>query len=189
MMDKDERKQLYTVLEKRILAGESKSKIYAEYPDDKDSQLVARLLAQIPTSARRKQFSLLNQTLIVTIGIMTCVKLIIIALLVLLEMSKRDTLFFAVSLSINIYLIWAVAKFRGASYLLVVGFGIKGLSNIMEDFEEETNILVFAVDSVNFICITAAIALALVLMKKLLPQSTCFFFPKKDKSGNPVFED
>ena len=60
MMTKDERKQLYKKMEQRILAGERKSDLYAEYPDEQDAKLVARVLAQIPTAERRKQYHVLN---------------------------------------------------------------------------------------------------------------------------------
>jgi len=47
IMNKDERKQLYKAVEKRVLDGERKSEIYAEYSDGQDAKLVARVLAQI----------------------------------------------------------------------------------------------------------------------------------------------
>jgi hypothetical protein len=36
---------------------------------------------------------------------------------------------------------------------------------------------------------TGSIVIAFVLMKKLLPQTSLFLTPKKDESGNPVFEE
>jgi hypothetical protein len=47
----------------------------------------------------------------------------------------------------------------------------------------------FLVGHTSLLCVTVSIALALVLMKKLLPQTSFFLAPKKDKSGNPAFEE
>jgi hypothetical protein len=190
MMNKAERKQLYNNIEKRILAGEHKSKIYAEYPDEQDSKLVARLLVQIPTPARRKQFSLLNWILVVAIGILTAINLVVITLLVLTETPKGVVLILIVPTIINIYLIWAIAKFRGVGYVLVIVFGLNGLSNTMEGFGVETiHHVAFAINVIGFVCIIASIVIAFVLMKKLLPQTIFWLTPKKDESGRPIFEE
>jgi len=186
-MTKDERKQLYKSIEKRVLAGEGKSEIYAEYPDGQDAKLVARVLAQIPTPARRKQFSLLNWTLIIAIGILAAIKLLVVTLLVLTEIPMGAVLILLAP-AINIFLMWAVAKFKGVGYLLVVAFGLTGLSKVMEGFEKGAHPIDFAINATSLLCVTVSIALAIVLMKKLLPQTSFFLTPKRDESGNPVFE-
>lgn len=118
-MNKDERKKLYKRIEKRVIAGERKSEIYAEYPDEQDARRVAQVLAQIPTPERRRQFRLLNRMLIVAIGILTAVKLFVITQRVLTETPRGSVLILLAPL-INIFLIWAVAKFNGFGYLLVI---------------------------------------------------------------------
>jgi len=187
-MDKDERKQLYKAIETRVLSGECKSEIYAGYPDEQDARLVARVLAQIPTPARRKQFRLLNWVLIVSIGVLAAIKLLIVTLLVLTEIPKGAALILLAPV-INIFLIWVVAKFRGFGYLLVVAFGLTGVSNVIESFEKGLHPIDFAINAVSLICVVASIIIAVVLMKKLLPQTSFLLTPKRDETGNPLFEE
>ena len=186
-MNKDERKQLYRSIEKRVLSGERKADIYSEYPDEQDAKLVARVLAQIPVPERRKQFSLLNWILIVAIGILAAIKLLVVTLFVLSEIPKGAVLILLAP-AINIFLIWAVAKFKGFGYLLVIAFGLTGLSKVMEGFEKGSHPLDFSLNTVSLICVAASIAMAAVLMKNLLPQTSFFLTPKKDEAGNPIFE-
>ncbi len=187
-MDKDDRKQLYKAIEKRVFAGEQKSVIYAEYPDKQDARLVARVLAQIPTPERCKQFSFLNWVLIVAIGILAAIKLLVVTLLVLTEMPEGAVLILLAP-AINIFLIWAVAKFKGVGYLLVIAFGLTGLSKVLEGFEKGSHPLDLAINTTSLICVTVSIVIAFVLLKKLLPQTTLFLTSKTDASGNPVFEE
>jgi hypothetical protein len=187
-MNKDERKQLYKAIEKRVLAGERKSEIYAEHPDEQDARLVARVLAQIPTPERRKRFSLLNWALIVGIGILAAIKLLVVTLLVLTEIPKGAVLILLAP-AINIFLMWAVAKFRGVGYLLVIAFGLTGASKVIEGLEKGSHPLDLALNVTSLACVAASIAIAFVLMKKLLPQTSLFLTPKKDETGSPVFEE
>ena len=187
-MNKEMRKQLYKVIEKRVLAGELKAAIYADYSDELDAKLVARVLAQIPTPERRKQFSLLNWVLIVAIGILAAIKLLVVTLLVLTEIPKGAVLILLAPL-INILLIWAVAKFRGVGYLLVVAFGLTGLSKVIEGFEKGSHPIDLVINSASLVCVLVSIALAAVLMKKLLPQTSFFLTPKKNQAGHPIFEE
>ncbi len=189
MMSKAERKQLYSTIEKRILAGERKSKIYAEYTDEQDSKLAARLLALIPTPMRRKQFTLLNWILIVCLGILTFIKIIVFALFVLNEFPE-GALFILIVPVINIYMMWLVAKFRGIGYLLVIVLGMNGLFSIMEEFEAEIIYPSdFAVIAVSIVLVITSIVISFVLMNKLLPQTNFCLTPKKDKTGRPIFEE
>jgi hypothetical protein len=187
-MNKDERKQLYKAIEKRVLAGERKSEIYAAYPDEQDARLVARVLAQIPTPERRKRFRLLNWALIVGIGILASIKLLVVTLLVLTEIPKGAVLILLAP-AINIFLMWAVAKFRGVGYLLVIAFGLTGASKVIEGLEKGSHPLDLALNVTSLACVAASIAIAFVLMKKLLPQTSLFLTPKKDETGSPVFEE
>jgi len=188
MMNRDEKKHSYKAIEKRVLSGERKAEIYAEYPDEQDAKLVARVLAQIPTAARRKQFRLLNWILIVAIGILAAIKLLVVTLLVLTQIPKGAVLILLAPV-INIFLIWAIAKFRAVGYLLVVAFGLAGVTKVMDGFEKGSHITDFAINTISLICVVVSIAIAIVLMKKLLPQTSFFLSPKKDETGNPVFEE
>lgn len=69
-MSKINRKGLYQALENRILAGERKADIYAEFADDLDARVVAHTLSQIPTSRRRKDAKILNRTLVILLGLL-----------------------------------------------------------------------------------------------------------------------
>jgi hypothetical protein len=186
-MSKDERKQLYKKMEQRILAGERKSDLFAEHPDEKDAKFVARVLAQIPTAERRKQYYALNWVLIIALGILGCIKFLVVTLLVLTEIPKGAVLILLAPV-INVLLIWMVAKFKGVGYLLVVGFAITGASRVLEGFEKSSHPIDIALNSVNLLCVVASITIAVVLMKKLLPQTRFFLTPKKDAAGNPLFE-
>ena len=187
-MNKDERKQLYKTIETRVLAGERKAAIYAEHLDEQDAKLVARVLAQIPTAARRKRFRLLNWILVIVIGIMAAIKLLVVTLLVLTEIPKGAVLILLAP-AINIFLIWAVVKFKGFGYLLVLAFGLTGLSKVMEGFQKGAHPIDFAINLISLVCVSASIVIAFVLMKKLLPQTNLFLTPKKDETGKPIFEE
>ena len=186
-MNKNDRKQLYNAFEKRILAGERKSAIYSEYSDDQDSKLVARVLAQIPTAERRKQFKLLNRILIVALALLALIKLLVVSLFVLTEMPKGVVLILLAP-AINILFIWLVLKFRGVGYLLVVALGLSGLDKVIEGIEKGGTPLDLTINILSLVCVTVAILIAFVLMNKLLPQTSFFLTPKRDASGRPIFE-
>ena len=98
-------------------------------------------------------------------------------------------LFVVLAPVINIFLMWAVAKFKGVGYLLVIAFGLTGLSKVMEGFEKGSHRIDLAINTTSLVCVAVSIVIAFVLMKKLLPQTSLFLTPKKDDSGNPVFEE
>lgn len=187
-MNRDDRKQLYKAIERRVLSGESKTEIYAGYPEEQDAKLVARILAQIPTPGRRKQFGLLNWILIVALGILAVIKLGVVTLLVLTEIPKAAVLILLAP-AINIFLIWVIAKFRGFGYLFVVAFGLTGVSKVVEGFEQGSHPVDIAINTASLICVVLAMTLAVILMRKLLPQTTFLLTPRKDAEGNPQFEE
>lgn len=188
MIDKDERRQLYKTLEKRIISGESKSKIYAEYTDAKDAKLVAKIMALMPTAVRRKQFKRLNWSLVAILGILTVIKIAVVTLLVLTEIPNGAIIIFIAPI-INLVLIWAVAKFQGFGYLIVIAISINGIAKLTEVLTKNTHPIDLTINITNLVLSLASIIIAAILMKKLLPQTTLFLTPKKDDAGNPIFED
>jgi hypothetical protein len=185
-MNKDERKGLNHRLEQRILDGERKADIYAEYPEGPDAILVAKVLAQIPTFERREQFKALNWVLIFGLGVLTTIKVLAVSLFVMTEMPKAVWLILLAP-AINLFLIWMVARFQGAGYLLVIGFGAMGISKAAEGLSKASGPIEFILGAFNIACVIACIILAAYLRKKLLPQ-TGFTGPHKDAAGRPVFE-
>ena len=187
MLNKDERKNLYKNIERRILDGVHKQDIYAEYSDERDSRLVARILANIPTAQRRIQFRFLNWILVVTIGILAAIKLLVVTLFVLTEI-PQGALLILLAPAINILLIWMVVRFKGVGYLLTIAFSLSGLSRVMEGFEMGLGPIDLTINSISLVCVATAIIIAAVLMRKLLPQTSFFLTPKRDGIGNPIFE-
>ena len=188
MLTRQDRKGLFKAFEARVLAGKSKSTIYGEYLEEGDARLVARVLAQIPTASRRQRVRHLNWVLLALLSLLALIKLFVVAITVLAEIPKAFILIL-IAPAINLFVIWLVAKYRAVGYLLVIGFGCTGISKVLEALHKSGESFDVAVNSISLVCIVVSMALAAVIMRKLLPQTTFFMFPKKDASGEPVFED
>ena len=188
IVNKEDRKALCKTLEQRVLSGERKAAIYADFPDEHDSKRVARVLAQIPTPGRREQFGSLNGVLVVAIGLLAAIKVLVVTLLVLTEIPKGAVLILLAP-AINVLLRWMVAKFRGIGYLVVIAFGLTSVSNMTEGFEKGSHPVDLAINTVSLSCVALSIVLASVLIKKLLPQTSFFLTPRKDAAGYPLFEE
>ncbi len=186
-MNKDERKGLIKKLEQRVLDGERKADIYSEYPEGPDAILVAKVLAQIPTAKRREQFKVINWVLIFGLGFLAAIKLLAVTLLVMTEMPKAVWLILLAP-ALNLFLMWMVAKFQGAGYILVIGFGAMGLSKSAEGLTKASDPMEFAIVLFNIACVIGCIILAAYLRRQLLPQ-TGFTGPYKDATGRPIFEE
>ena len=122
------------------------------------------------------------------IGVLAVIKLLIVTILVLTEIPKGAVLILLAP-AINVLLMWMVAKFRGAGYLLVIALGLTGLSKVLEGFEKGAHPIDFVINTISLVCVAASIAIAGVLMRKLLPQTNLLLTPKKDGAGKPVFEE
>ncbi len=188
MMNKPETKLLYATLERRILAGERKADIYATCLDETEAKRCAKLLAQIPTPARRSQYRLLNGIIVADIAVLALIKLLVVSLVVLTEIPKGFLLILLAPL-INLFILWQVAKFRAIGYLLVIAFGLTGLSRVIEGFQKSMDGLDLALNSVSLACVVSAMILAFLLMRKLLPQTSLLLNPKTDSAGRPQFEN
>ncbi len=186
-MKKDERKGLFQRIEQRVLAGERKADIYAEYPEGPDAILVAKVLAQIPTFGRRVQFKAINWVLIFGLGVLAAIKLLGVTLLVMTEMPRAFWLILLAP-ALNLFLMWTVFRFQGAGYALVIGFGAMGISRAAEGIAKSSDPIEFGVGLLNIACVLGCIILAAYLRRKLLPQ-TGFTGPYKDAAGRPVFEE
>jgi hypothetical protein len=188
MLTKQDRKGLFKAFEARVLAGESKSAIYGQYPEEGDARLVARVLAQIPTASRRQRVRHLNWVLLALLCLLAMIKLFVVAITVLAEIPKAFVLILFAPV-INLFIIWLVAKYRAVGYILLIGFGFTGISKVLEAVQKSGEPFDVAVNSASLACIVASMALAAVIIRKMLPQTTFLLFPKKDAKGEPVFEE
>jgi hypothetical protein len=187
-MTQSKPQRLYDALERRILAGERKADIYATYFDETDAARCAKTLAQIPTPDRRRRYRLLNWLLVADIAVLALIKLFVFTLFVLTEIPKGFLLILIAPL-INIWIMWLVAKFRAVGYLLVIAFGLTGLSKVMEGFQRSVDRVDLSLNAVSLVCVVTAMMLAGFLMRKLLPQTGIFLRPRTDSAGQPQFEN
>lgn len=187
-MNKSEIKKLFGVLEERVLAGERKADIYAAYLDEADATRCAKVLAQIPTPSRRTQFRVLNWILVADLGILALIKLFVVTLFVLTQIPKGFVLIFIAPL-INIWIMWMVARFRAIGYLLVIAFGLTGLSKVIEGFQKSVDAVDMTLNSVSLLCVVSAMLIAGILMRKLLPKTSFLLRAKTDNTGRPQFEE
>jgi hypothetical protein len=182
-MNNKERKQLQKKFEQRILAGQHKADIYAEYPDPKDAKIVTMVLSRIPIPKYREKFRVLNWVLVAIIGLLTVLKLLAVLSFVLTEMPQAGILMLLVMPIINIFVLWMLVKFDVTGYLCVIILGLNTLFKMVTGSEPIDNL--FSIIAAGIII--ASIALAFILLKVLLPQSN-FIVPKKDAEGRPIFE-
>lgn len=178
----------YKALEQRIRQGESKSAIYTAYNGDKNQKLVATVLAQIPTIAKRRKYRKLNLALVTCLVILAILRLAIALFLIFAQVPLGFLLIFP-GLFIICYLIWSVYNYMGLGYFATFTLGIAGLFNTLKELMFHPTTISIIVDGVSIVCIVVAIILAKILMQSLLPQTTLFMKPKVDERGNPLFEN
>lgn len=180
------RKGLYQALENRILAGERKADIYAEFADELDASLVANTLSQIPTSRRRQDAKILNRTLVILLGLLALGKVLVAAILV------RDTPKLAwlilLAPALNVLMMLLVEQFRGLGYMLVIGFGGASIGKAAQNLGRVATPREFGFVVLDLVAILICVILAWTLRKQLLPE-TGWSGPTKDASGRPIFED
>ncbi|CAG9297196.1 hypothetical protein EV690_0697 [Celerinatantimonas diazotrophica] len=183
------KKSLYKLLEERVIAGEKKADIYAPFARMPEAKRVARILAQIPTPQRRAQFKRLNQILMVVIAVLALIKALSVFLYVHQNAMPYGGLYILMAPILNIVLIWVIGKYRGIGYLLIVLLGITALSNVIQSFALQFSGLGSFINVINLFGVIASMALSLILLKNLLPQTNFLLAPKKDAQGNPTFEE
>lgn len=177
----------YKALEQRIRQGESKTAIYASYNGDKNQKIVATVLAQIPTMAKRRKYGKLNLALVTCLTILAILRLAIALFLIFAQVPLGFFLIFP-GLFIICYLIWLVYNYMGYGYFMTFMLGIAGLFNTLKELAFHPSAIGIIVDGAGVVCIIVAIILAKILMQSLLPQTTLFMKPKLDATGNPSFE-
>lgn len=183
------KKSLYKLLEQRVISGEKKADIYAPFARMPEAKRVARILAQIPTPQRRVQFKRLNQILMMVIAVLALIKSLSVFLYVHQNAMPYGGLYILMAPLLNIVLIWVVGKYRGIGYLLIVLLGITALSNVMQGFALQLSGLGSVINIINLFGVITSMALSLILLKNLLPQTNFLLAPKKDAQGNPTFEE
>ena len=93
----------------------------------------------------------------------------------------------------NVAVLVGVIRYNAFAYVFTCVFVANGLVKVLE--MAGTQKLDFAFDLptafiiVNMMFCVAAIVLALVLYRRLLPCTTFFFSAKRNAAGQPIFED
>ncbi|MFM2485154.1 hypothetical protein [Celerinatantimonas yamalensis] len=183
------RKNLFKLIEQRVIAGERKADIYAPYAKLSEAKRVARVLAQVPTPHRRAQFKRLNQLLMMVVALLALIKALSVLLIVRKAAIADGALLILLAPVLNIILIWVIGQFRGVGYTLTVVLGFTALSHIMQGFTQGANGYMLSMNVINLFGVLSSMVLAFILLKNLLPYTSFFLSPKKGPSGEPIFED
>ena len=174
-MNRDEKNKLTDILKQRVRNGESKTTIYREYSEQLKAEIVARLLATIPTPICLKQSRRLNWIL-VAILIIGAIFRLLITINIALTQPFKVTILVAILGLFNLFIIWLVATYSIEGYLLLFAYAIYSLEAP-------------AKDPVAFIGVVVIAFLSWIILKRLLPQTTLFMKPKRDAAGVPQFEN
>ncbi len=181
------RKEINKAIQERLAQGETKANIFkylrGQFEDD---NLSARLLALWPDLELRQKYRNLNRVLLAILVLITITKVLFAGLFILSEIPFALPLLILVPL-INIYLIWLVAKFNGLGYILMVPLGLGGLCKMLDELPNEPMLVDIITTSVLSVLILAAMVLAVILYRRLLPNTTLLMQPKKDEAEQYIF--
>jgi hypothetical protein len=181
------RKEINKVIQERLAEGRSKADIFkhlqTKFDDDK---LSARLLAIQPSLELRHKYRHLNHTLLAVLVIITITKVLIAGLFILSEVPKAIPLLFLMPV-LNIILIYLVAKFSAIGYVLTVLFGLIGLSQIWYELPIVPVLADIITSTVLSVPVLVTMVLAIILCWRLLPNTSLFLRPRKDKAGQYIF--
>jgi len=187
MTRKNTSKEISREVQEHLAEGQTKADIFkhlrTKFDDDK---LSARFLALWPYPELRRKYRNLNRALIVLLVIVTVAKILFAGLFILSEIPKAFPMLLIVPL-INIFLIYLVVKFNGLGYTATALLGFAGLCQMWGSLSDEPLMLDIIINSVLSVIILAAIVLAVMLRRRLLPNSTFFLQPKKDEAGQYIF--
>ena len=164
------RKELIDDIKNRIAVGESKSAIFSRYSMTEWEDAALRIIPVQVTPAKRRRWRALNWALVVCLVELTLVKVL--------------DLFFMTDTLNNAGARTGIILLGLAVNVAVLVLETAGKQQFDFAFDLPTAFVV-----VNMMFCVAAIVLAFILYRRLLPCTTFFFSAKKNAMGQPIFED
>ena len=188
-MKRSEQRELQRTLEQRVLAGERKADLVGQAAaDGEDWQTWARLVARIPTPARRRRWRWLNRGLIALVAATAAVWAVGLAAI-------ESGIWLAVALVGPLLLastLWGLAHCRGREYFAASGIAVVGLSVWLYTIAwRSPGLAPPALIAGEAVLCALVIVVALLALRLLLPATTMWtdVKPKTDSAGQLIFEE
>lgn len=188
------RKELVADIKNRVAAGESKSAIFSRYSMTEWEDAALRIIPVQVTPAKRRRWRALNWALVVCLVELTLVKILDLFFMTdTLNNVGARTGIILLGLAVNVAVLVGVIRYNAFAYLLTCVFVANGLVKVLEMAGKQQFDFAFDLPTafvvVNMMFCVAAIVLAFILYRRLLPCTTFFFSAKKNALGQPIFED
>lgn len=178
------RREISQAAQTRLAAGETKADIYNALKGKYNPRTVEFSLAQWPTAALKKQHRQQNVPLIVIAVFFTLLKILqLSAIFQALEPGQRIAFLPAAALPVIIYLfvIYGVVNCNLIGYMLLILLSIQNMITMLQVGTSDPKMLMILAMS------GAAILLALLQKRRLLPNTSWILRHKRDSDGNPIF--
>ena len=187
-------KELLKEVSRRVAAGESKKALFEHYRWTENEAAVVRYLPTQVSLKLRQRWRGLNWVLIACLVVVTLFKAFDVGcqLLAGRDLSVRAVFgLVLLGVVVNVAVIVGIARYSGSCYLILICFMGHGLAKIIEPLDKiQWGLdLATAIYVANAAFAVANLVLALVLYHYLLPNTNFFLQAKRDKNGNPIFED
>lgn len=181
------RKEVVKDVEHRIKDGESKLSVFSTYSMTEWEDVATKRLATLVAVSHRRRWKWLNNTLVAVYIPLVLMNIFAVVMAVAsgssLEMAG-GLIGGAIGVGINFVILIGLLRYNVLAHYLLFVFALNGLGKCLEPASKGD---VGAV--INLVLLLISMALAAVLFRKLLPNTSILFKPKRDGWGKPVFED
>lgn len=181
------RKEVVKDVDRRVNGGESKQSVYSAYSMTEWEMVAVRRLAMLVTLTSRKKWRKLNNVLVWLYSVMLAMN--VIAVVGFLRCSSLPERFGgliggSIGIAVNILILVGLIRFNIISYYVLIIFGFNGISKLLNPLSEGD------IPAMVTLClILTSIVLAIILFRKLLPNTSFLLKPKTDVLGCPIFEE
>lgn len=181
------KKEVLKNVVKRVDLGESKKSIYSAYAMTGWEPIVVKRLALSVTLTNRRKWRRLNNALVGLYAVMVVMNIVAIAgFLTCSSLPERlgGLIGGSIGITINILVLVGLIRYNIVSHYALIFLGLNGISKLLKPISEGD------VSAVIMLCLLmSSIVLAVVLFRKLLPNTSFLLKPKTDVLGCPVFEE
>ena len=182
-MKKLTRKEVIRDIERRIDAGESKRTVYSSYAMTEWESIARRRLATLVTVSNRKKYRKLNNILVAIVSFIIITN-VVETIGICIADPIPGLIGGAVALAIKGLILYGIVRLNFMGYYVLVCLGMQGIGRLIEPVSKGAWLAVF-----DLAVTLSAMALAVLLLRKLLPNTSLLLKPKTDALDAPVFED
>ena len=181
------KKEILKDIDRRIGNGEPKKTIYSSYAMTEWESLAVKKLALSVTMNSRKKWRRLNNVLVAVYAFMLLLNIFgAWGLLGVTSFPERlgGMIGVAIGLTINVLVLVGLIRYNIIAHYALIFLSINGMTKLLEPAGHGDVAAIFMVA-----LLAASIALAGILFRKLLPNTSFLLKPKTDTLGCPVFEE